>query len=314
MDNNNGSKVAAVVVTYNRKELLSECLNAILKQSFSVWKLIIIDNASTDGTEDMLKKTGVLENPVVYYKKMEINTGGSGGFYTGIEIARETDCDWIWIMDDDTIPFSDCLEKLIEKIRINPNASFFASCVKGENNEPMNVAKIDARPTENGYADWYMDLDKGLVKIQKATFVSLLFNKKAVEKVGLPCKEYFIWGDDFEYTQRLTTCFAPAYLVGDSWVCHKRKNARSISLKKETDFARIRNYHYFYRNSIINVYLYQSRKSYIKSVLKYWQEGVKLAFTRPFGFRKLITCHKGVFEAIKNKKKFRGLILSQLKR
>lgn len=310
---NTGSKVAAVVVTYNRKELLSECLSAILGQSCSVWKLIIIDNASTDGTEDMLRENGIIGNPVVDYRKMETNTGGSGGFYTGIEIARDTGCDWIWIMDDDTIPNPDCLEKLIDKTSLKPDASFFASCVKGEQDEPMNVTQVDTRPTGNGYADWYMDLDSGLVKIQKATFVSLLFNKKAVEKVGLPCKDYFIWADDYEYTQRLATHFAPAYLVSDSWVCHKRKNARSISLKNENDPARIKNYHYFYRNSLINIYLYYSKKAYIKSFMKYLIEGIKLAFTKPFGFKKLRACHKGVFESITAKKKIRNFVTSQLK-
>lgn len=313
MENYTGLKVAAVVVTYNRKELLSECVDAVLKQSFPVWKLIIIDNASTDGTEDMLRQTGVLDNSVVDYRKMDTNLGGSGGFYKGIEIARGKDCDWIWIMDDDTIPHADCLEKLAEKTAVKPDASFFASCVKGEQDEPMNVTFVDARPTENGYADWYMELDKGIVKIQRATFVSLLLNKKAVEKVGLPLKDYFIWADDIEYTLRLTTHFAPAYLAGDSWVCHKRKNAKSISLKHENDPARIKNYHFYYRNSLTNIYLYYSRKAYVKRFFKYWTEGIKLAFTKPFGFKKLRACHKGIFEAVASKKKFRKIVSSQLK-
>ena len=49
-------KVAAIVVTYNRKQLLQECLNAILNQTAEVERIIVINNASTDGTEDLFKK------------------------------------------------------------------------------------------------------------------------------------------------------------------------------------------------------------------------------------------------------------------
>lgn len=78
-------KIDAVVVTYNRKALLIECVEAILKQKYAVDKLIIIDNASTDGTEEELKKIEILNRNDVVYKKLEKNIGGAGGFYEGIK-------------------------------------------------------------------------------------------------------------------------------------------------------------------------------------------------------------------------------------
>ena len=89
-------------------------------------------------------------------------------------------------------------------------------------NESMNVPDIDMSSTENGYADWYRKLSNGLIKIEAATFVSLLINGEAIKKCGLPCKDFFIWGDDTEYTTRITRNFGPAYMVGKSVAIHKR--------------------------------------------------------------------------------------------
>ena len=77
--------IVAVVVTYNRKLLLMECLQAILEQTYPVSKILLIDNASTDGTEETLSENGYLVNPKINYIKMKVNTGGSGGFYEGMK-------------------------------------------------------------------------------------------------------------------------------------------------------------------------------------------------------------------------------------
>ena len=107
-------RVAAIVVTYNRKALLQECLEAIFSQTYPVRKVIIVDNASTDGTRDLLDQRGFLKDQRVLYKLMERNTGGAGGFCDGLKIARDMPFDWFWIMDDDTIPAEDCLEELLK--------------------------------------------------------------------------------------------------------------------------------------------------------------------------------------------------------
>ena len=196
-------RVHAVVVTYNRKVLLQECIEAILKQSVSVEKLILIDNNSTDGTPEFLRENGYMSNPVIEYIKLDKNIGGAGGFHEGMKKAREYQPDWVWIMDDDTVPTETCLEELLNASeQIKGKVSFLASAVRGMNNEAMNVPKI-ARNQFSKYTDWYEYLDKSMAKIVKATFVSLLINIEAINQCGLPWKEFFLWGDDSEYTQRI---------------------------------------------------------------------------------------------------------------
>ena len=173
---------------------------------------------------------------------MDSNTGGSGGFYEGMKVSSSSEVDWLWIMDDDTIPTSDCLEQLLaaDDFIDDDNTSFYASAVFGSAGEFMNVPNIDTSESANGYPHFYKYLGEGIINIADATFVSLLIRKDAVLRCGLPCKDYFIWGDDGEYTLRLTHFYGPAYMVGKSIAIHKRMGAKKLDLSNFQDENRIK--------------------------------------------------------------------------
>jgi len=309
--------VATVVVTYNRVDLLQECLDAILGQTFQVNKIILIDNASTDGTRDILKKNGYLDHSAIEYHLMKKNLGGSGGFYEGLKIIKKrADIDWAWIMDDDTVPSDTCLESLLlanEKLMSadpSGNVSFLASSVYGESGEFMNVPEVNARPSANGYPYWYGKLELGLVNIKSATFVSILVKKDAIDKCGLPCRDYFIWGDDSEYTTRLTTFYGDAYLVGNSIAIHKRKNAKALDIGNEVDRNRIKMFRYLYRNQAVNA-MYYDRKTPLNVLLKSIYYSLK--DVKRIGINKAAIQVQGAMEAVRECKKFRSYIDGQIK-
>ena len=99
--------VTAVVVTYNRKELLARCLEALAAQTHRIATTIVIDNASTDGTED------VLERFDVQVTRRPENAGSAGGFAEGVIRAGEVGSDWVWLMDDDAEPTAEALETML---------------------------------------------------------------------------------------------------------------------------------------------------------------------------------------------------------
>ena len=109
--------IAAVIVTYNRLELLKECIHAVLNQEKQLCDLVIVDNASTDGTNDYLQ-TISMDCERINCFRLDQNTGGAGGFYYGIRKGVEMGYEYIWIMDDDTIPDPECLYQLMEADRI----------------------------------------------------------------------------------------------------------------------------------------------------------------------------------------------------
>ena len=281
--------VAALVVTYNRKELLVECLAAVTAQEFAPSSVVVIDNASTDGTEGLFRDGGVLAGtPGLHYFRMGENLGGAGGFKEGIRRCMEAGCDWVWLMDDDCIARPDTLAGLVSALpaaeRLGGAPSFLASSVLGPEGEPMNVPVLDTRPTKNGYADWYLGLSDSLVEIECATFVSLLVNARAVERFGLPIASFFIWGDDTEYTTRLTHNFGPAYLVGGSSVMHKRANAKNLSILNEEDPARIANFHRLYRNNLVVKRYHHGKKLATRQVASNLKNALRCLFVGSGGF------------------------------
>lgn len=307
------SKVIAVVVTYNRKELLCECLSAILEQTTPVARVLVINNASTDGTLDMLKVNGFEDNSIVDIVTLKTNIGGAGGFYFGIDIARKTKgYTGIWIMDDDTVPQRECLERLLEADKtLAGKYSFLASSIWGPNGECMNVPEIDSSPTDSGYPGWYTKLGDGLVSIKEATFVSLLVNRKTIESCGLPCKDFFIWGDDSEYTTRVTRFCDKAYMVGASVAIHKRKGGKALDFEHETDKRRLRFNRYMFRNQIIILRYYHGALACLRYIITKFVMFVRLVIALKIDRARILLL--GVSDGLIQYPKFKNFINDQLK-
>lgn len=213
--------VFAIVVTYNRRALLKECLGALAQQTRAPERIVVVDNASTDGTADMVRS----EHPEVELLALATNQGGAGGFHEGLKAAHAAGADWIWLMDDDTIPTPDALAQLLrapEAMDGLPTPALLASKVIWTDGSlhPMNHPGFERDRTER----FVLSCEHGFLPIRASTFVSLLVHRGAIDEHGLPHKHFFIWSDDIEYTARITRRRA-GYLVPDSVVLHKTKTA-----------------------------------------------------------------------------------------
>lgn len=248
-------KVIAVIVTYNRKELLKECINALLNQNYENCDVLIIDNASTDGTREYINSL-FEANKRLFYINTEKNLGGAGGFNFGIREAYKLGADYIWVMDDDCIVHKDTLEKFLKAHdSLNGEYGFLCSKVLWKNNEicKMNVPRETL--TKNVEA-----FNSRIQEVVMASFVSLFIKAEIIKKVGLPIKDFFIWTDDWEYTRRISRNYK-CYLVNDSIVTHKSKSNIGANIENDS-IERLERYEYLYRN---DVYLY--RREGIKGFL-----------------------------------------------
>lgn len=206
--------VCAVVVTYNRKELLRKCLSALLSQSMQLEEIIVVDNASSDGTPEMLSK----EFPEVTHIRLNSNTGGAGGFHEGVKAAYEKGYDWIWIMDDDVYPHPETLSNLLRKgkeLMAKEGSHFILiPCRLWEDGSiaELSALKYDlstllrlpeqVRTPLNAIYDRLSTLPEQKEVLDFA-FEGPLIPREAVAVVGFPSKEYFIYGDDTDYAFRL---------------------------------------------------------------------------------------------------------------
>jgi dTDP-4-dehydrorhamnose reductase len=243
-------QIYAVVLSYKRKDLLKRCLEGLNAQSRPCDGVIVVDNASNDGTEEMLLESQ-LPNLKVYV--LSHNTGASGGFSAGFRIAYQRGADFVWMMDDDVIPEPDALLKLTEadeKLRAQGKPhSFLLSMAYTEDGLLTNVPRIDERTNAIAYENWPALLDLGMVPVRPATFVSILVPRASLQRYGLPIASMFMWGDDTEFTLRISQD-APGYLVAASKVLHMRRVSGAIDILSETDPKRVALHRHFIRNEL----------------------------------------------------------------
>lgn len=240
-------KVVAVVVTYNRRELLQKTLVGLESQERPVDHILVIDNASTDGTDAMLAER--TPGAPTTIERMSENTGGAGGFARGTELAFELGADAIWLMDDDTVPQPGSLGPLVSALedaeeRLGAMPSFACSLVLWHDGSlcEMNTPV----PTW----DWPRPLTMGAdyTLSSSCSFVSVLVTREAVRTVGLPSPNFFIWFDDAEYTLRLSK-FRPGIFVPASTVNHLLPQNRGVNFGDVND-SNLWKFEYGVRNQV----------------------------------------------------------------
>ena len=255
------NRTAAVVVTYNRKDLLTENIQCLLAQKPEVPAIIIIDNHSTDGTKEAIQR--FIDAEQIQYCDTGANLGGAGGFSFGIKYAAEKGYDYVWVMDDDCMPNPDALAAFfVADEQLKGQYGFLSSKVlwKDGNLCTMNLQREILTHNLAGF-------EKDLQPVVMASFVSLFLPTRIIKEMGLPIKEFFIWTDDWEYTRRISRKYT-CYAVADSVVVHKSKNNIGANIATESA-DRLDRFDYLYRN---DVYLY--RREGIKG---FCYEAVRLA-------------------------------------
>ena len=266
-------RIATVVYTYNRKELLVKCLESLLNQIYPIDEIIVVDDASTDGTEQLLEQ----EFPNTTHIRLSQELGGAGSVREGMKLAYEKGYDWVWVVDDDAWPLDNALEELVKVItrgqipvdtigvlvghRVWPADKVDPSIPRTKfeiiQDTPFAGYPLSSRKLENGISL------ENIESVSQVFFSGILVSRKAIESVGLPLKEFFIFWDDIEYSQRLTDNGFNLYQVLTSYVVHtlwkpyksKRFFNRTISLEDYQDW---RSY-YVVRNEIL-MYKWQYRR------------------------------------------------------
>ncbi len=212
--------IAAIVVTYNRKDLLIRCLESIQNQTYKPDAIFIIDNKSEDGTPELLFEKGYIHqlpdifsssNQLIshnifwtannqdqirinYIRKIQ-NDGGAGGFYEGMKQAYDAGYEWLWLMDDDGRADEKQLENLL-KSAITHRIDFANALVVNIND--INKLAFGLK----NYKYKREIIEKTLIVNEINPFNGTFIRRSVPEKIGLIKREMFIWGDENEYFKR----------------------------------------------------------------------------------------------------------------
>lgn len=256
---------SVIIVTYNRLELLAECLQCIEQQEKKFDHVVVVDNASTDGTSEFLKQ---------YEKKYHIltekeNGGGAKGFMDGVKYIHDNiKTDWILMIDDDAMLCDSYLSTLERYAQNNPDIKAFSGSVMTDGEIDFthrktlrkgltfNIVPVPAMAYEAEYFTY--DL---------ASFCGIFFSAHLIDKIGVPRGEYFIWYDDTEYSLRIGK-ESRILNINSIYINHKTKKALQDNKLNWRGYYGIRN-----RGDVIRTYgtstqYYFYRMKIIKAMLK----------------------------------------------
>jgi len=262
--------VGAVVVTYNRRHLLEKVLDSLLAQTRLVDHIYVVDNASTDGTADYLSNLTLTKLSV---KRLPTNTGGAGGFSTGMKWAYDEGHEWIWLLDDDVLPAVDCLEKLLaHRTTASRSRDSIGGVDSGSVAAPRAVIiplRLNGRGQVAECAVQSLNLGDPFVRTFKSKSLCVLYqdpssvpatipvadfafegpliHRKVPEQIGFPRPEFFILCDDTEYALRMQRVgFDYPICVSDA---HLFRIGDEPSL--DSDSGPSWRQYYFWRNTLI---------------------------------------------------------------
>ena len=275
-------KIIAMVLTYNRKHLLHDCLVALLAQTRPCDEILVVDNASTDDTHQMLVNLSP-ERVTVF--ALPHNVGAAGGYYAGLRLALDRGADYVWAMDDDVIAEAEALERLLSAndllARRNVTPPFLVSTARSKEGLLTNVPEVDQRRNAIFGQIWAELLDHRMVPVTRSTFVSILLPRATLQRYGMPIASMFIWGEDSEYTLRVTR-EQPGFLVGDSRVIHIRAINGALDIRTEKNPARVKYHFYFKRNDVYLKRRYDGPRAIIRQIRQHLVMAIKLGMRGQF--------------------------------
>lgn len=258
-----------VIVTYNRKELLVRNVRKNLAQSAAPY-VLIVDNASIDGTEEYLREKKLLDDKRVGYVKMDKNLGGAGGFAYGMKYAFSKGFRYVWLMDDDGYPLSDdSLQILLEMAKeTGLREVILNSLVMADSYRlSFGLSGVDVL-----YLVEEMSRKQrfSIILDNVSAFNGTLISKDTYDRIGNIDARLFIWGDEQEYIQRAKLNHIYIATVLESRYFHPASEKKEIfhkGRKYDIVFGAYWKHYYQFRNWVYINRLYHFGKSEMMNIL-----------------------------------------------
>lgn len=262
----NASEVICIIVTFNRADLLKKVVYSVLNQTKAISKLIIIDNNSQDNTLEIIESFKSQYSNIIYHNTGS-NLGGAGGFHAGFTIAENYSYEFLWVMDDDCLPDSNCLEELlrinvedvgiVQPMRYNIDGSCAElSPVIYDLKNPFKL-----NPKIKSVIDCYHSLkDDSLIELHGVPFEGPLISKKLIQDVGFPNPAFFIFYDDLDFSIRARKLGYKIFCSRKAIATRLLTNNQRNDLKSWKGYFMLRNL--FYIHSVYGENIFVKIKPY----------------------------------------------------
>jgi GT2 family glycosyltransferase len=217
-------KVLAYIHTFNDADVIDQAIDALSRQTRPVDKILVVDNASTDGTLDRPSLTSVA------IIRHDTNRGTSGAIHAGFEFAITHGFDWIWLFDADSVPKPDALEKLLEVYAGWPenlqDETAFLTCLHF--NVGDNLPRYGGLFTSRGIAPNVPKPGEPVVPCHFTVWSGCLYRLAATSKIGLPNANYVLdWGEG-EYGYRVMNSGYKGFICREAVLIHNVRGYASV--------------------------------------------------------------------------------------
>lgn len=272
MTTSTGEAVAVVVVTHNRADLLSRLLDGLAAQTRRPDAVVVVDNASTDHTAELLAARADLPLHVI----TQDNLGGAGGFHRGVRAAYDAGWDRVWLVDDDVVPAPGCLEALMavdEDCLIAVREDLSGALVEKAAIDFDLRNPLAIHPKRAAVDTVYADRASmpALVEVQNVAFEGFMARRAVVEEIGFPDPAFFIFYDDAEYAVRARRAGHRIMAVRDAVL------VRQLDFNQQHDLSGWKGF-YMYRNLFV-VHLRHGENALVR--LKPWLITVAVVLLSP---------------------------------
>ena len=280
--------VSIILVNYNGYQDTIECIKSLNKMDYAEYKVIVVDNCSTDNSFEVLQ-----ENKNEYnfeLLKADENKGFSAGNNVGIKYALSQDCDYILLLNNDTVVETDFLTKLLEGFKYSDKCGATISKILFYSKPDTlwyaggSLNSRTARTEHWGYNTKDMPDNNRMTKVSFATGCCLCMARETVEKIGLLDEDYFLYDEDAEYSYRIQKYGYDIIYVPQAIIYHK-VSASTGAGSPMSQYYMVRNKYYFIKSNFVGLnklsaylyctsqFLYRCIKKEIK--LKYYMAGLK---------------------------------------
>jgi len=222
--------VTVNILSFNRKDELRHTLTQVFEQDYKNIEVIVVDNASIDGSPEMVK----LEFPNVQLIQMKENIG-IAGWNEGFKVAKG---DYVLVLDDDSYPIKDSIYNATKKMNTTQSIGVLA-CKVIQNNLDKNNNEVLDQEVERNLTSF----------IGCGAFIKAI----VLDKIGYFEKSLFIYMHEVEYAMRVIDCGWEVVFYPNSIIIH---NNSQLNRKNESNHLDDRKIYYDVRNLIIIIFLH----------------------------------------------------------
>jgi len=230
-------KASVIILTYNAKSYLRECLDSLERQTYNNYEVVVVDNASSDGTPRLIKK----EFPAIKIIQNQENIGFAKGNNIGIRyVLQEGAAEYIILLNQDTVVEENFLQEGIRLLKVkdigivSPKIKFYNSnliwfgggkLLRGKELFSQLTFKI-------AFNLGKFEEDKGqfgeIKEVDSVTGCALFTKREVLEEVGLLDERFFFYGEDTEWCLRCGKAGYKIYFTPGTTVFHKASEKENL--------------------------------------------------------------------------------------